>query len=148
MIGLRATPVSIAACATAGGHDRNKARIERHGNQIVTTKTRARALIGARDIVGHILARELGQGAHRGDLHFHIDRLGAHIERAAEDVGKAEDVIDLVRIIRPASRDDGVRPHRVRVLRRDFRIGIGHGENDRIGGHGLDHVLRQRALGG
>ena len=35
-----------------------------------------------------------------GELHLVVDVAGAHVERAAENVGKAEDVVDLVRVVR------------------------------------------------
>ena len=130
------------------GNDGDQARIEGRRDQIFAAEARPRALIGARHIVRHVLARKLGQRVHGGDLHFHIDGFRSHIERAAKNIGKTKHIIDLVRIIRPAGRDDGVRAHGMGVFRRDFRIGIGHGEDDGVRGHGLDHVGSQRALGG
>ena len=49
---------------------------------------------------------------HRRDFHLARDGGRAAIERAAENKGKAQDVVDLVRIIRAAGRDDrvGTRP--------------------------------------
>ena len=85
------------------------------------------------------------RAARGGDLHLFVDRARAHIERAAEDVGKAQHVVDLVRIVRTAGRDDGVLAHFVHVFRRDFRIGIGHREDDRLLGHRLDHLFGHRA---
>ena len=113
-IGLRATPVSIAALATAGGIDVDQARIERHRDDVVAPEARPRALIGGGDLVGHVLARQLGQRLRGGDLHLHVDGRRAHVERAAEDVGEAEDVVDLVRIVRAAGGHDGVVADRVR----------------------------------
>ncbi len=49
-------------------------------------------------------------------------------------------------IVRAAGGDDGVLAHRAHVLRRDLGIGIGHGEDDRLVGHRLDHRLGHRAL--
>ena len=115
-IGRRATPESIAACATAGGIDVDQARIERHRDDVFAPEARPRALIGGGDLVGHVLAGELGQRLGGGDLHLHVDRRRPHVERAAEDVGEAEDVVDLVRIVRAAGRDDHVVADRVRPL--------------------------------
>ena len=46
-----------------------------------------------------------------GDLHLHVDGGRAHVERAAEDVGEAEHVVDLVRIVGASGRHDGVVAH-------------------------------------
>ena len=69
----------------------------------------------------------------------------AHVERAAEDVGEAQDVVDLVRIVGAAGGDDRVGAHGAHLLRRDLRVGIGHGEDDRLGRHRPDHLLRSTA---
>ena len=129
-------------------NDMDKARVERHGNDIVAAKARARALIGGSDLVGHILARQGGKRVGGGDLHFHVDGGGAHIQRAAENIGKAQNIIDLVGVVRTACRHNHVVAHGLRVFRCNFRVGIGHGENDRVFGHALDHGRGQRALGG
>ena len=116
-------------------HDMDQARIERRGDDVVAAEARPRAVIGGGDLVGHVLAREFGERMGGGDLHLHVDRLGAHVERAAEDVGKAEDVVDLVRIVRAAGGDDRVVARLPRVFGRDLGIGIGHGEDDRVRRH-------------
>ena len=74
--------------------------------------------------------------------------LRAHIERAAEDVGKAQHIVDLVGIVGAAGGDDGVGTDRLDIFRRDFGIGIGHGEDDRRLRHRLHHVLGHRAFHG
>ena len=76
-----------------------------------------------------------------------IDPAGPHIQRAAEDIGEAENIIDLIGIVRPARGDDGVGTHGMDLFRRNFRIRIGHGEDQGIGGHRLDHLLGQGTLG-
>ena len=83
-----------------------------------------------------------------GDLHLHVDRLGAHVERAAEDIGKSKDVVDLVGIVRPPGGDDGVGTNLIDRLGRDLRVGIGHGEDDRLWRHRPHHVLAHHVLGG
>ena len=128
-------------------HDMNEARIERDRNDVVAAEARPRAAIGGRHLVGNVLAREIGERVRGRDLHLHVDRLGAHVERAAEDIGKSEDVVDLVGIVGAPGGDDHVVARLLRVFRRDFRVGVRHRENDRIGRHGLDHVRRQRPLG-
>ena len=126
-------------------HRRDQARIERHRHDVFRPVAQPAAGIGAVDLVGHVLARQLGQRLGGGDLHLLVDGAGAHVERAAEDVGEAQHVVDLVGIVAAAGGDDGVRAPR-HVLRRDLRIGIGHGEDDRLGRHRLHHLLGDRAL--
>ena len=147
-MGRRATPEFHRRLGDRHRNDVDEARIERRGDDVVAPEARPRAAIGGGDLVGHVLAREFGQRMGGGDLHLHVDRLGAHVERAAEDVGKAEDVVDLVGIVGAAGGDDHVVARLPRVFGRDLGIGIGHRENDRVRRHGLDHLLRQRALGG
>ena len=123
----------------------NQPRIERGGDDVVRAEFQPLALIGGGDFVGHVLLGQFRQRARGGDLHLLIDGARAHIERAAEDVRKAQHVIDLVRIVRTAGGDDGVLAHFVHFFRRDLRIGIGHGEDDRLLRHRLDHLLGHRA---
>ena len=70
-----------------GRHVRNQPRVERHRDDVVRPELRPRA-VSRGDLVGHVLAGELGERAGRGDLHLHVDGGGADVERAAEDVGK------------------------------------------------------------
>ena len=86
-----------------------------------------------------------GQRAHAGDLHLVVDRRGPDIERAAEDVGEAEDVVHLVGIVAAAGGDDGVVAHGGNVLRRDLRIGVGERQDQRLGRHLGDHLLLEHA---
>ena len=81
------------------GHDPDQPRIERLGNDVLAAEARADAAIGRSDRFRHVLAGKLGQGLGGGDLHFVVDAGRAHVERAAENEGEAEDVVDLVRII-------------------------------------------------
>ena len=99
-------------------------------------------------LVRNVLAREFRQRLGGGDLHRVVDGRRAHVERAAEDVGEAQDVVHLVRVIAAAGRDDRVLADRSRLLGRDLGVRIGHGEDDRLVGHRLHHVLGQRALHG
>ena len=126
-------------------HVGDQPRIERHRDDVVGPVFRPGA-VGGGDLVRHVLARELGERAGGRDLHLHIDGGRAHVERAAEDVGEAEHVVDLVRIVGAPGRHDGVGAHGRDLLDRDLRVGIGHGEDDRLRRHQLDHVLGDRAL--
>ena len=63
------------------------------------------------------------------------------IQRAAKQVGKAKHVIDLIGVIRTPRGNDGILAYRVGLFRCDFRIGVGHGKDNRIFGHVRDHFL-------
>ena len=127
-------------------HNLNEARVERNWNDVIAAEARPCSAIGRRHFVGHVLAREIGESLSRSDLHFHVDRLGPHVERAAKDVGKAEHVIDLVRVVGAPSRDDHVIARLFGVFRRDFRIGFAIAKMIGFGGM-LRTVHDQRALG-
>ncbi len=121
---------------------RDQSRIERHGDDVAGAEFRPHALVGRRDVVGHVLA---GKGCERAgcrDLHVVVDGARAHVERAAEDVGEAEHVVDLVRIVRTAGRHDRVGTDVGDFLGRDLGVRIGHGEDDRVLRHRLDHRRR------
>ncbi len=98
------------------------------------------------NLIGHILACQFRQRLGRGDFHRIVDGAGPNVEGAAEDVGEAEDVVDLIGVIAASGGDDGMWADRPRLFRGDLRIRIGHGEDDRLVGHAGDHVLGQRAL--
>ncbi len=104
--------------------------------------------IGGGDFLGHGFTRQFGNGARGGDFHLFVDRGRPHIQRAAEDEGEAEHVVDLVGKIAAPGGDDRIGAHRLRFVRHDFRRGIGHREDDRLIGH-LAHPFRlQRTRGG
>jgi hypothetical protein len=66
---------------------------------------------------------------------------------AAEDIGKAQDVVDLVGVVGAAGRHDGVVAHGLDVFGRDLRIRVGQRQDDGLGGHLGDHVLLEHAAG-
>ncbi len=74
-----------------------------------------------------------------GKLHIIIDGFGAHVEGAAEDEREAEYIVDLVGVVRAAGRHDHVRAGFLGQLVFDLRVRVGHGADERVVGHGLDH---------
>ena len=127
------------------GNGDDQARIERRRDDVLGAVAQLRG-VGGVDLVGNVLAREGGEGPGSGQLHFVVDGAGANVEGAPEDVREAEHVVDLVRIIGTSGGHDGVGPHLLDRLGRDLGIRVGHGEDDRIVGHGLDHVLAHRVF--
>jgi hypothetical protein len=85
---------------------------------------------------------------HAGDLHRLVDDRRADIERAAEDVRETQRVVDLVRIVRTARRDDRVLAHGARFFRKNLRRRIGEREDDRPLRHARDHVRLEHAWRG
>ena len=126
---------------------REQARVERTRDDVVGAEARDFAGVGAAEI-GRLHARELGDGAHAGELHRFVDFGRAHVQRAAEDVREAQRVVDLVRIVRTAGGDDAVGAHAPGVFRVDLGVGVGQRQDDRLVGHRRDHVRFEDAGGG
>ena len=129
-----------------GRDDVDQTRVEGRRDDVVAPEGQL-AAIGHRDLIRHILPRQLRQSLGTGDLHLVIDRAGVDVERAAEKVREPKDVVDLVGIVRPAGGDDRILAHGMRLFRRDFRVRVGHGENHRVRRHAGHHIGRHRALG-
>ena len=115
-------------------------RIEGRGDQEVRPEDRRLAGIGACRDIRRLLAGQRGDGAHRGHLHLLVDGAGAAVERAAEDVGEAQDVVDLVGKIRPAGADHRVGPRRARQFRHDLRRRVGERQDQRLRRHAASAV--------
>ncbi len=92
--------------------------------------------------------RQLGDGPHGRQLHLFVDGGGVDVQRAAEDEWEAEDVIDLVGIVRPSRADHGVGPGLLGHLRHDLGIGIGERQDQWLGSHLRQHFGLQRAGSG
>jgi hypothetical protein len=82
----------------------------------------------------------------RGDFHLVIDGAGLNIQSPAEDVGKPQDIVDLIGVVGTPGGDNGVRARGLGLFRLDFRVGVGHGEDDGFCGHGFYHFRRQGTL--
>ena len=68
-----------------------------------------------------------------GELHFLVDRAGADLERAFEDAGECEHVVDLVGVVRAPGGDD--RDVVADLFGGDLGHRIGHREHDRARSH-------------
>ena len=70
----------------------------------------------------------------------------AHVERAAEDAREAEDVVDLVGVVRAAGRHD---PHVGAASSGiDLGVGVGHREDHRVVVHARERLGGQDARAG
>ena len=103
----------------------DQARIERLGDDVIRTEGQfLDAAVGRGDDIALLLPRKLGDCMHRRDFHRPGDGRGADIQRAAKNERKAQDVVDLIRVVAAARRDDGV--VRARALTSSGRIsGVG-----------------------
>jgi hypothetical protein len=125
----------------------DQARIEGLGDQVLGAEGQFLRAVGSGHHLGLFGMGQFGDGPHGGDLHRLVDGRRADVQRAAEHEGKAQHVVDLVRIVRTAGAENGVGTHGLGVFRADLRIGIGHGQDQRIARHGLDHFRLQHARG-
>src|SRR5580658_939503 len=120
------------------------ARIERLGNDVLATEFQTIDAVGAAHIVGHILARQGRQGAGGGQLHLVVDDSGTDVQRAAEDEGESQDVVDLIGIVGASGGHDGVGAGGHGYVVGDLRIGIRQRKDNGIVRHGQQHVRRDR----
>src|SRR5215204_2641835 len=90
----------------------------------------------------YVVLREVFLGDHTryrlggGELHRLVYFAGPHVEGSSEDAGEAEDVVDLVRVVAASGSDDPRLPHR--DLGPYLGVGVGHGEDARLGVHTLE----------
>ena len=128
------------------GFPHQHSRIKWLRDQILASKLQAGHAIGAADRVGDIFLRQVCQRARGGQFHLFVDSSRAHIKRSAENKWESENIVDLVGIIGTTGGNDHVWTARLGFLVGDFRIRIRHGEDNRIGRHGSDHVTVDRAF--
>ena len=63
-----------------------------------------------------------------------------NIQRATENIREAQNIVDLIRIIRPASADHRVRAHCQRVIRHNLGIRVRQRQNQRLWCHARHHI--------
>ena len=120
----------------------NKARVERHRNNVARAKTWTLALIGGGNFVGNIFAREHCQCLGAGDFHIVIDCRCPHIQSAPENIGEPQNIIHLIGIIRPPRCDNRIVANGGNFFGRNLRVRIRHGKNDWIVSHVAHHFIR------
>ena len=132
-----------------GGRDADdEAGVEGLGDDVVGAEGQFLAGIGRGHFVADLGLGEIRDFLHAGQLHLSRDLRGAAVQRAAEDVGEAQHVVHLVRIIRTTGGDDAVRASAERQFRTDLGLGVGQRQDDGARAHGLDHLGREHAAGG
>ena len=125
-------------------------RIERLGNQVLGAEGEVLPHIGSGHHFALLGLGQLGNGVHGRDFHLVGDDGGPAVQGAAEDVGEAQDVVDLVRVVGAARGHDGIVPHLADFLGLDLGGGVGQRKDERIGRHtghhlGLEHAARRQS---
>ena len=140
-----------AAALRRLGHGRgdlhHQPRIERLGDQVLGPERQLLPRVGRSHHLALLGLRQLGDRMHRGDLHLIGDGGGPAVQRSAEDVGEAQDVVDLVGIVGAAGGHDGVVAHGLDLFGQDLGRGVGQRQNEGLGGHAGHHVGLEHAPG-
>ena len=146
-----ALPVCVEVLDRTGGYARGhcgtrhrrrdlgeQTRVERPRNQHVGTEPGRLAAVRGGHQVGRLPPREFSERVDARELHRLVDVGCAGVECSAEDERKAQNVIDLVRIVGAAGRDDGVAARLACDLGQDFGHRVREREDERVLGHALD----------
>ena len=75
--------------------------------------------------IRHRLLCKFGDSLDGSQLHFFINGFCVDIECTTENIGKTDDIVDLIGVITPSRAHQYVRTARNRVFIRNFRNGIG-----------------------
>ena len=100
--------------------------------------------ISAGDLIGYRLLGKVGNSNGGRHLHLLIDRRSSHVEGTTEDVGEADDIIDLIRIIGATGSHQHIRACLLSLLVGDLGLGIGKCKDHRIGCHRAYHLLSEQ----
>ena len=149
--GVLVPVLDVLACDAAvhgsfGDGHRNvgdEARVDGLRDEVVASEDEVVDLVDGVHHVGHGLFRQIGDGVYGGELHLLVDGCGGGVECAAEDVGEADDVVDLVGVVAASGGHEHVGTRGHGGLVGDFGLGVGEGEDDGVLSHGLHHVLRE-----
>ena len=118
-------------------------RVERLRDDVTGAEIKVLGRVNPPHGIRHGLLREGGQSTHGGDLHLVVDAGRFHVQRPTEDRRKAQHVVDLIRMVRAAGRDDCVGARLDRQVVANLRIRIRQGEHDRAIAHRPEHLWTQ-----
>ena len=133
-----------------GGDLGEQPGVERARDQHVGTEPGLPAAVRLGHQIGRLPAGQPGQRVDAGELHRLVDVGRSRVERPAEDERKAQDVVDLVRIVGPAGGDDRVTARLAGGLGKDLGHRVREREDERILRHardvvGFEHVGGRKA---
>ena len=129
------------------GNAQDQAGVKGRRNQVVGAEMKVFARIGRSDFIAEAGFGQFGDLAHAGQLHGLGDLGGAAVQCAPEDVREAQDIVDLVRVVRAAGGHDAVRACCLGQFGTDLWLGVGERQNDWLVAHGHEHVHGQHARG-
>ena len=139
-------------CHSGLGHRRrnfnNEPWVKRLRNKVIGAKAKTVCPVGSGHDVGLLSPCKLCNCIHRRKLHVASNGGCPYIKRPSKNKGKAQNIVHLVGIVGTAGCNDGVGPNRLRIIRKDFWIGIGQGKNKGACRHFLDHLGLQHTTGG
>ncbi len=121
----------------------NQAWIEGLRNDVVRAEAQILIAIGGGHHFALLRMGQLSNGMNRRQLHLFVNGSGTDIQRATEDEREAENVIHLVRVIRTAGADDGIRAHGFGQWRQDLRLRVCQSEDQRRTRHLHHHLFIQ-----
>ena len=136
-------PASHRRIRHCGGELLQQTRIEGLGYELFRSEGEELTSVGTRDFGGGFGLGEFRQRAYAGELHVFVDFGRSHIQGASKDEGKAEHVVDLIRIVGSARRNQRVGTNSEHFLGEDFRNGIRQRENEGPFGHAPDQIRTQ-----
>ena len=118
----------------------NQTGVKGDRNDIPGTKAQLAPRIGHGHFIGHVLPRQIRNGLRGGHFHGLIDGFGMHIQRPAENVRKAQNVVHLIGVIGPPRGHNGIAADFGHLFGGNFGIGVGHGKNNGIFRHAGNHI--------
>ncbi len=122
------------------------AGIKRLGDDVIAAERELFVAVGLADRIRNFFAGQLCQRVNGSQLHLLIDAGGVNVKSPTENKRKTEDVIDLIGVIGTAGCDNNVIADRLGDFRRNFRVRVGHGKDNRVGGHAGHHLGGKSSL--
>ncbi len=125
----------------------DQARVEWIRNQVFGTEVADLLTVGLGCHLGLLDARQFGNRLDGGQLHRFRDRARPDVERAAENEGETQHIVDLVGVVGATGSDDRIATHRLDLFRSDFRVGVGERHDQWPGRHPGNHLRLENASG-
>ena len=122
-------------------------RVERLGYQVFRAEGEFFADVGQRHDFTLLGLRQVGNRMYRCNFHLDCDGRSPGVECATKNVGKTQDVVDLIRKISTAGGDDGIVANGFHFVGRNLRIRVRQRKNDRPCSHFPNHVGLEHAAG-
>ena len=127
----------------SGRHHTDQARIEGLRDQVIRPEGQLFTVIGGGGFGCGGGAGKRRDAFDTGQLHLVIDLRGPHIQRAPEDEGETQHVVDLIGKIAAPGGDHRIGGDFQHLLGHDLGRGVRQRENHRAVGHLGDHFLFQ-----